>query len=194
MDDTEQTPPPDDEWVDLQIALGEAGIVDLVSPDDPHDIEWVTNMLRSTRAFEMRIEAIQAKRRVHVVAATEEAMHFDETTFDTLTREASNRRRALGDWAVLERSRTGEATFSFPAGTIRTTRTAARWTWPDDDGDLVAWLKDSQWQDLLRVTEKVDKTAVKAKAIIKDGVPLLDGEALPGVTVAIDEMTASVVL
>ena len=81
-----------------------------------------------------------------------------------------------------------------PAGTIKTTRTAARGAWPDDDQGLVAWLMASQWQDLLRVRESVDKAKLKTMAVVKDGVPLLDGEALPGVTVAIDEMTASVVL
>lgn len=181
---TEQPPPPTDEWVDLHVALADAEIVDLVHPDDPHDDEWVGNMLRSLRAMERSIEGIQAKRRAHVAAATEEAAHFQEGTFDALVREAQNRRQTLGQWALSQRVLTGKASFAYPAGTIRTTFTTARWTWPEKDDALVEQFEAAGRPDLVRIRKSVDKPAVKAAAIVKDDVVVLAGEVLEGVSVA----------
>ena len=193
MNEETEQPLPTDEWVDLQAAFADAEIVDLVHPDDAHDDEWVSNMLRSLRSMDRTVDAIRTKRLAHVVAATEEAAYFQRRTFDALLAESVRRRAVLCEWAIKQRARTGVASFQFPGGFIKTKHVTERWEWPDDESTLVEWLKEAQWQDLLRVSYKVDKVALKQEAVVKDGIALLGGETIPGVSVS-DQVTASVML
>ena len=179
----------DDDYIALQDALADAHIIDLANPMDPcRDERWVTAMLRSIKAMDAEVAKIALHRSEHINAAMAEASGFKAREFTALAREVENRTAVLEAWAIERRRETGDATFAYPGGSIKT-REAVKWVWPTDVSPILDQLALAP--ELLRMRTELNKDAIKAAALIKDGAVLIHGEPLEGVT-ATETITAKV--
>lgn len=79
---------------------------------------------------------------------------------------------------------------TLPGGTIKLTARQPKVEW--DEAQVLAWVKEADRPDLVRVKESLDKTALKKAAVLaEDGVVVIDGEIVPGAAWEAQEDSAS---
>lgn len=82
-------------------------------------------------------------------------------------------------------------TVDMPFGTVSGRKGTAKWLYDDDK--LLAFVRENMKKDCLRVTESVDKAALKKAAIVDGEIAVTsNGEIIPGVTIVEQPMTYTV--
>jgi len=134
---------------------------------------WASRKAAAARRKQAEVKAWgeREKARIDEIVAAEAKRHEDDAAFFEYHLGAYLR-------AEVEAGRKTKS-LTLPGGTIKLTARQPRVDVEEDA--FLAWAKESNRADLVRVKESVDRAALKKAAqLAEDGVVVIDGEVVPG--------------
>ena len=138
------------------------------------------------------IATVQKETEFLLKSEQERLKHWFETVMKPLRDKATFFESILGDYAVRERFAKDRKTITLPHGKISTRPAIAKW---DIDNDtLMAFLKSSDYKELIKVKEEISLSALtRAFSVTADGKVLTpEGELVQGITIRPSDISVSI--
>lgn len=170
---------------------GDVPTVERWSITDTGSAEWA---MAKYAAAQAEVEAIDRQAQAHLQRIVDWQNRQTQRQRQSMTFFATH----LTEWALRERDETGTKSQVLPSGRVATRETKPK-AEVEDEAAVIDWarrlgLSPEELDDVLRVSEKLLVSGLRARVAVYDGkvVDKVSGEVVPGMTVTAASVTADV--
>ena len=167
---------------------------DVLTDDEKRERFRIEDDGSATWAMRKLAEIVTTQKETEFLLKSEQERlnHWFESVMKPLRDKATFFESILGDYAVRERFANDRKTITLPHGKISTRPASDKW---DIDNDtLMAFLKSSDYKELIKVKEELSLSALKsAFSVTKDGIVVTpEGELVQGITIRPTDISVSI--